>query len=66
MEQAKIIRFLIRKTTFFRNLNFILDATDEAIEKSRKLTMTKQFLSDKKSPMSLWGKSLNLLIIRAK
>jgi len=36
MEQAKIIRFLIRKTTFFRNLNFILDATDEAIEKSRK------------------------------
>ncbi len=28
MEQAKIIRFLIRKTTFFRNLNFILDATD--------------------------------------
>lgn len=28
MEESKIIRFLIRKITFFRNLNFILDGSD--------------------------------------
>lgn len=28
MEEAKIIRFLIRRITFFRNLIFILDGSD--------------------------------------
>ncbi len=28
MEEAKIIRFLIRTITFFRNLIFILDGSD--------------------------------------
>ncbi len=28
MEESKIIRILIRKTAFFRNLNFILDGSD--------------------------------------
>jgi len=28
MEEAKIIRFLIRRITFFRNLIFILDGSE--------------------------------------